>query len=97
MTAALPSATSGFCGINAHQRCPGGWKTWECNCDCHQEPPPPVEPRRVQVRRGEVWRTDPDGSWRAIAVVDRGDHPTLDAAVLTALAGLGVNPEEYQP
>lgn len=39
-TTALPRATSGFCGIAAHHRCPGVWRTWECDCPCHQEPEP---------------------------------------------------------
>jgi len=102
MSATVPSTyVSGFCGAGRHQHCRGTYVGVTCTCPHHTEPdpepPPAPEPRRVQVRRGEVWRTDADGSWRAIAVVDRGDHPTLDAAVLQALTALGVDPQEYQP
>jgi hypothetical protein len=92
---------SGWCSSGYHDRCRGTYAGVDCTCQHHEqpepEPPVHVEPRQVQIRRGEVWRTDPDGSWQAIGIVERGDHATLDGAVTELLTGLGVDTDEYQP
>lgn len=50
--------------------------------------------RRVQVKRGEVWRTDEDGSWRVIGVLE--DRSTSkEAAITEILAAVGADPSEY--
>jgi hypothetical protein len=49
---------------------------------------------RTQVRRGEVWRTDPDGSWRVVGTVEPGRRESRDQAAVRVLAALGIDPGE---